>query len=203
MQHALHRSVEGVADLAGDDRFGSRRQQSSAAGFAGLVFLDRRDAVDRIFDRVIAGASTEIALEVAGQVLDLLFAQSRCRHDHAGRAKTALEARRLHEGVLHRMQVSVLREPFDGRDLVAVGAKGGNKAAMNRDVVEPDRARAAVAGVATFLDPEPSHVTQKSSQALSGPRLFRESFAVDEVTHGRTCPEILWTESSRRISSAK
>ena len=84
------------------------------------------------------------------------------------------------------MQVAVLREPFDRRDLVAVGAKGGNQAAMNWDAVEPYRACAAIAGVATFLDPEPSHLAQESSQALSWPRLFREGFAVDQVTHGCT-----------------
>ncbi len=198
MQHALHRGVEGEADLPGDDCFGSRCQQSSAARFAGLVLFDRSDAVDRILDRVITGASTEIALEVAWQVLDLFFAQSRRGHDHAGGAETALETRGLHERVLHRMQVAVLREPFYRRDLVAVGAKGGNQAAMHWDAVEPHRAGAAIARVATFLDPEPSHVAQKSSQALSWPRLFREGFAVDQVTHGRT-----FFESSRRISSAK
>ena len=198
MQHALDRGVERVPDLAGDDRFRCRRQQSCAARFAGLIFLDRRDAVDRILDRVITGASAEIALEIARQVLDLFFVQSRCGHDHAGRAETALETRRLHERVLHRMQIAVLREAFDGRDLVTVSAKGGNETAMNRDSVEPHRACAAIAGVATFLDPEPSHVAQESSQALSWPRLFRERLAVDEVTHGCTL-----FESSRRISSAK
>ena len=198
MQHAFDRGVEGVADLADDDRFRRRRQQACAAGFAGLVFFDRLDAMDCVFDRVITGASAEITLEIARQVPDLFFAQTRCRHDHACRAETALEARSLHERVLHRMQVAVLREAFDGRDLVAVGAKGGNQAAVNGDVVEPYRACAAIARVASFLDPEPSHVAQESSQALSRPRLLRESFAVDEVTHCRTL-----LENSRRISSAK
>ena len=88
------------------------------------------------------------------------------------------------------MQFAILRQAFDGGDFVAVGAKGGNQAAMNGDAVEPDRARAAVAGVASLLDAEPSHLAQESSQALSGPRLFRDSFAVDEVTHGCTLSDI-------------
>ena len=57
------------------------------------------------------------------------------------------------------------------------------QAAMNGDAVEPDRAGAAVAGVAAFFDSEPSHLAQESSQALARPWLFRERLAVDEVTH--------------------
>ena len=34
---------------------------------------------------------------------------------------------------------------------------------MHRDAVEPDGAGAAVAGVTTFFDPEPSHLAQESS----------------------------------------
>ena len=37
MQHALHRGVEGIADLARDDLLCRRRQQSRAARLAGLV----------------------------------------------------------------------------------------------------------------------------------------------------------------------
>ena len=140
---------------------------------------------------MIAGASAEIALEVTRQVADLFLAEARRGHDHAGGAEAALEARGLHERGLHRMQFAVVRQAFDGGDSVAVGAKGGNQAAMNGDAVEPDGAGAAVAGVATLLDAEPSHLAQESSQALAGPRLFRESFAVDEVTHGCTLCEIL------------
>src|SRR5208282_3097241 len=197
-QQAIDRGVEGVADLAGDDRFRGWRQQVRAARLAGLVFLDGFDAVDRVFDRVITGASTKIALERARQVLDVFFAQARGSHDHASRAETALEARGLHESLLHRMQFPVLREALDSGHLVAVGAKGRDQAAMNGDAVEPHRAGAAVAGVAAFFDSEPSHLAQESSQALAGPWLFGESFAVDEVTHACTL-----FESSRRISSAK
>ena len=198
MQQALHRGVEGVTSLTGDDRFCRGRQQSRSTRLAGFIFLDRRDAVDRVFDRVIAGTSTEIALEVARQILDLFLGQTSGGHDHARRAETALEAGSLHKRMLHRMQIAILREAFDGGHLVAVGAKGGNQTAMNRDAVEPHGARAAVAGVATFFDAEPSYVAQKSSQALSGMRLFRKGFTVDEITHACTPPD-----SSRRISSAK
>ncbi len=198
MQQALDLGVEGVTNLAGDDRFRRRCEQSRTARFAGMVLFDGFDAVNRVLDRVISGASTEIALEVAREVLDLFFAQSRRSHDHAGGAETALESRRLHERVLHRMQIAIAREAFDCGDLMAVGAKGRNQTAMHRDAVEPYGACAAVAGVATFFDAKPSDVAQKSSQALSGTRLFRKSFTVDEISHGCTL-----LDSSRRISSAK
>ena len=55
-------------------------------------------------------------------------------------------------------------------NLMAVGAKGRDKAAMHRRAIEPHGARAAVAGVAAFLDPEPSQIAQKGAQALTGPR---------------------------------
>jgi hypothetical protein len=113
-------------------------------------------------------------------------------------AKTALEACGLHERGLHRMQFAVVREAFDGGHGVAVGAKGRNQAAMHGDVVEPYGACAAIARIASFLDPEPSHIAQESSEALPRPRLFRERFAVDQVTHGRTL-----SRSSRLSSSAK
>src|SRR5277367_609022 len=81
---------------------------------------------------------------------------------------------------------------------MAVGAKRRNEAAMHGDVVEPYRAGAAVARVASLFDSEPSHLPQESSQALSRTWLFRERLAVDQIT--QECP---LSASSRRISSAK
>jgi hypothetical protein len=68
---------------------------------------------------------------------------------------------------------------------------------MHRRAIEPHGARAAVAGVAAFLDPEPFQIAKEGAQALARPRLLRKRFAIDidEVTHSLT-------ESSRRISSA-
>jgi hypothetical protein len=81
------------------------------------------------------------------------------------------------------MQIPILCEALDGGDLAAVRTKRRDEAAMYGDAIEPDRARAAVAGVATFFDAEPSHLTQESSQALPRTWLFRERLAVDYVTH--------------------
>jgi hypothetical protein len=81
---------------------------------------------------------------------------------------------------------------------VTVGAKSRNETAMDGDIIEPNSTGTAVAGVATFLDTEPSHVAQEGSQALASPWLLGEGFAIDPVTHDFT-----GLDSSRQISSAK
>jgi len=176
MQQAVDLGVEGIADLAGDDGFRSRRQQSRAQRFPRLVFFDGRDAVDRIFDRVITGASAEIALEHARKILDVVLVQTRGRHDHAGGTEAALESGSLHERTLHRMKFAIVREALDSGHLVAVGAKGRDEAAMNRRAVEPYGACAAVTGVASFFDSEPSHLAQESTQDTVPGAALRRKF---------------------------
>ena len=65
------------------------------------------------------------------------------------------------------MQLSVSGEALDGRDLATFGAKGRDDAAVDRDPVEPDGARAAVAGIASLLDAEPTQFAQEGAQALA------------------------------------
>ena len=65
------------------------------------------------------------------------------------------------------MRAAVGREAFDGGDGVALGAEGGDEAAMHRLAVEQHGAGAAVAGVAAFLDAEMSELAQERAQALA------------------------------------
>ena len=90
-----------------------------------------------------------------------------------------------------------LREPLEGRDRAALGPEGGDEAAVDRLAVEPDRARAAVAGVASLLHAEPAEVAQERAQALAGPGLGREQLAVDGEFIGSRS-----SASSARICSA-
>jgi len=53
----LRRDIERVMRLAGNDRVGERGAHAPAAGLSGYVVLDIDDAVQRIVDRVIAGAA--------------------------------------------------------------------------------------------------------------------------------------------------
>ena len=117
------------------------------------------------------------------QIRPLLLAQRGGGHDHAGGAEAALEGLRIEEGLLHRMQRAVLGQPLDGGDLAAGGAEGRHQAGMHRLAVEPDRAGAAIAGIAALLDAEHAAIAQEGAQALSGRRLGGEQFAVDVVVH--------------------
>src|ERR1700730_18974607 len=57
------------------------------------------------------------------------------------------------------------------------------KAAVDRLVIEPDSASAAIPGVTTFLDPEPSQLAKKRSQALAGPRDRIASHSIHQESH--------------------
>ena len=105
MQRVLHRHIERIARLAGDDLLGERIAQACAAGLAGPLLLDIDDAVQRVVDAVIAGAAAKIALEHAGQILARLFVEGRRGHDHAGGAEAALKGLRVEKRLLHRMQL--------------------------------------------------------------------------------------------------
>ena len=164
-------------------RFRIGAAQARAAGLAGDVLLGIHHAVQRIVDRVIAGAATEIALEHARQVVERILIEGRRGHDHAGGAVAALEGLRIEKGLLHGMKLAVPSEPLDGGDLALLGAKGRHQAAVERHAVEPDGAGAAVALVAALLDAEPAVVAQEGAQALAWCRLGGKHLAVDRELH--------------------
>ena len=76
------------------------------------------------------------------------------------------------------------REAFDGRDLAAFGTERRDEAAVHGLAVEQHAAGAAVAGVAAFLDAEPSELPQEGAQALARARRRGGTSAVDEIGHG-------------------
>src|SRR4051812_14116575 len=86
--------------------------------------------------------------------------------------------------MLDRMQLAVAGEPLGRGDLTPQGAERGHEATVDGLAVEPDRARAAIAGVTPFFHPEPSQVPQEGSQALAGTRFRREGLAIDPIGHG-------------------
>src|ERR1700722_11001511 len=190
-------SIECVTSLTGYDVVRRGRPHIASKRRPFCRFLDRLDAVNRIIYRPVAGASAEIALHHPRNIQAVFFAETCDGHDGSRGAKAALKSSRIDERLLDRMQTSIARETFDSGYFVAFGAEGGNETAMHRLAIEPDSARAAIAGVATLLHPEPSHVTQESTQALARLRLFCEILAVNYVAHDYLSP------SSRRISSAK
>src|SRR5260370_34665945 len=125
-------------------------------------------------------------------------------HDHAGRAKPALERLRIEEGFLDRMQLTVRSEPFNGRHRAPRCSERWHQAGMYRHAIQPHRARAAIARVASFLDPKEPMIPQQRAQALPGLRLRDHAPAVyveGHLAQGHTSAP--GPASSARISSAK
>ena len=63
--------------VAGDDRLGKWVGEAGSARLAGPVLLDGSDAADRVLDRVIAGATTEVSLEMEGKILLRVLGEAR------------------------------------------------------------------------------------------------------------------------------
>src|SRR5436305_9121589 len=198
MQQALDRGIEGVARRATHhQRSGRRRQATAERGACGGI-LDVGLAVERIFDRTIAGAAAQVSLERSAEVLPLCLVERRAGHDHARGAESALKGLGVEECLLHRMYAAVATEAFDRCHRMTVGAKGRDQAAMHRLAIDQHRTSAAITGVAALLDAEMPELAQEGPQALPGPRSFRKCLAVDLEAHDRPAPA-----SSARISSAR
>src|SRR5208282_2886056 len=159
----------------------------------------RAQPANGVFDRAIAGAAANVALERPGEILQLRLVQARSRHDHARCAEAALKALCLQEGLLHRMQLAVARQAFDRRDRAALGAIGRKEARMHRVAIDHHGAGAAIAGIASFFHAETAEFAQKRAQALSGPRLSVVALSVHQKTPAAPAP---FPASSPRISSA-
>ncbi len=81
----------------------------------------------------------------------LLLQRVRRQHQEARRAEAALQAVVVDEGLLQRMQLLAVGEPFDGADLPAVGLDREHQAGADRLAVEDDRAGAADAVLAADM----------------------------------------------------
>ena len=178
VKHPVHLDVHRVTGVAGDDRLGQRVGEAGAAGVAGPVLLDGSDAADRILDRVIAGAATEVSLEVEGQVLFASSERLADGHDHAGGAEAALERLGVEKRLLHRMEFAVAGQPLERGDL---GPRPGRRERGNcgpacrraRPCRPRSRRRRSPFSRRTSRGP------QEGSQALAGARFGGEGFAVD------------------------
>ncbi len=89
-------------------------------------------AVQGIGDRAISGAAAQVSLQCLRQVGELLLGQRRGRGDHSRGAETALEAARVDEPALHRVQVVGGAQARDGGDVAALGTERGKHAGVHR-----------------------------------------------------------------------
>ena len=174
VQHALHLGVHGELDRPGHHAGAPRaRRRWCRRPRPGVASSIAADAVDRVLDGAISGAAAQVSLQRARQVLLLLVGEGRRRHDHPRGAEAALEAGSVEELLLHRMQVLRCAEALDGGDFASLGAECGRDAAVHRVAVQPDRAGAAIACVATLLDAVPAQRAHERAQALAGLGLLR------------------------------
>src|SRR5712691_13051033 len=162
--------------------------RSAAAGAIGVPLLPGRHVLsgplDRLDDVVITRAPAEVALEL---VPDLLLARVRIalehlvdRHDHAGRAEAALEPVLLPEPLLDRVELAVLRQPFDRHDVGAVRLDGEEIAGLDGLAVHEDRARPALAGVTADVRPGEAHrLADVVHQEQAGLHFVAVALAVD------------------------
>jgi len=99
--------------------------------------------------------------------------------DDLARRADSHESARHHE-LLHRMKALVLSEPFDRRDLAAVGEGGERDAGADHLAVQEDGARAADAHAAPFLGArEPEIVPEAIEERAVGRNLQLVRGAVD------------------------
>src|SRR5499427_3573758 len=132
----------------------------------------------------VARASAEIARDA---VADLLLARLRMLgdeggrgHEDAGDAEAALGHAVADEGVLQRMEDTVVAEAFDGGDGTPARLHGKHEAARHRLAIEMHGAGAAVAGAAALLGPSEAEVLSKCvEQRLVGLHEHLDGLAVD------------------------
>src|SRR5215217_3918198 len=93
------------------------------------------------------GAGDRRAYLMLGGV-GVLVQQRANRQHHPRRAEAALQRVQLMEALLHRVELSVARKPFDGADLRALAHHGERGAGLDRLAVLEHHAGAAVGRVA-------------------------------------------------------
>ena len=125
----------------------------------------------------------------------------RCRQDHAGRAEAALQAVVLDERALERVELAVLREPLDRRDLAALGLEREHGAALHGASVEEHGARAALARVAPDVrSGETEPVAQRVDEERPAFDLERALLAVDDERRRCQTPAGSVASLSRRYA---
>jgi len=106
------------------------------------------------------------------------------RHDHAGGAEAALEGLVFEKGLLHGIEVAVLRETFDGGDLFVFDIAGECEARADGFAVDQHGARATDADTATF---NRSTVIPGKLAKLAGPGIQEFQRHLDALNSRTKC----------------
>src|SRR3954454_18380636 len=114
---------------------------------ASVAAMSAPDGLDGLDDVLVAGATAEVPLERPPYLVlarrGVLLEQADGREHHPRRAEPALEGVLLVKGLLHGMEIPVLRQALDRRDLRPVGLDAEHGARLDRLAVDEHRAGAA------------------------------------------------------------
>ena len=129
----------------------------------------------RADDVLVAGTSADLArdrLPDSGFVrVGVVVQQVSGGHHHAGGAESALQAVFAHEPLLHRVELAAGRQALDGAHPVPVGHRGQHGAGLDRFLVQPGHAGAALRGVAAPMGSgEPATCLAGSARAAVAAR---------------------------------
>ncbi len=127
-------------------------------GQAGMpVLLLGSGVFDRFDNVLVASAATKIAFEAmayfVARGIGVSIDELRGRHDHAGRAITALQSMLFPKALLHRVQFAVFCEAFDGGDFAAIRLYSEQRARLHSLAVDENCASAAKGSLAANVRP--------------------------------------------------
>ena len=198
VEQPLNGEIEREACGAGHDLRAGRGRNAAAESFTGRCILGVLSIAERVLNGSIAGAPANVPLQRNAQVAHLRLVQGRTGQDHAGRAEAALECLGLEERSLQRVQLIANPQAFDGRDFVSFGAECRYQTTVDGLAIDQNRACAAIARIAAFLDAEQPEFTQEGPQALACARIVFDRLAVYCKFH-----VVTGEPNSARISSAR
>ena len=104
---------------------------------------------------MVASAAAQVAVEVGAnrRLVRIGFPIEKIhgRHDHAGRAKAALQGMVLAERRLHRVELVAFGEPLDRDDVGPRGLRRQHRARFDRAAVEVNDAGTALTRIASNM----------------------------------------------------
>jgi len=112
--------------------------------------------------------------------IGIFLEQRDAADNHSGSAIGALERALIEKSLLHRMELAVLFEAFDGEDGFSFRIANGKLAGAARRAVQQNSAGAALAFAATVLGSGKAQLfTQREEQSCFGVRFESAAFSVD------------------------
>jgi hypothetical protein len=111
--------------------------------------------LDCVNDSWVCPATADVSLHGVDNFIRLgrgiFLEQGDAGENHARRAVSALKRVGFEEGLLQSVQLSVLFQPFNGRDVFSGGGAGGRNAGPRRFSVEQHRTGATLSLTASIL----------------------------------------------------